>query len=154
MDITTAISTVLGAVTPLDQTTTNGLSSLGTLSAPLLPQFLTDNPIIRGFPWGDLNCTNTNPYTSAPNTGVVRSYDVTISRGSLSPDGYEKGVILINNQFPGPTIEANWGDTIEVIVTNNITTDPEGTSIHWHGFLQQESPWMDGTPGLLVNLVE
>jgi FtsP/CotA-like multicopper oxidase with cupredoxin domain len=45
----------------------------------------------------------------------------------------------------GPTIEANWGDWIEVTVTNNI--ENEGTSIHWHGLLQTNSPWMDGVPG-------
>jgi len=30
-------------------------------------------------------------------------------------------------------IKANWGDWIEVTVTNNRS---EGTSVHWHGFLQ------------------
>jgi FtsP/CotA-like multicopper oxidase with cupredoxin domain len=52
---------------------------------------------------------------------------------------------LVNNQFPGPVIEANWGDWIEVAVTNNIPD--EGTSIHWHGLLQKETPYMDGVPG-------
>ena len=33
--------------------------------------------------------------------GVVRSYDLTISRGYIAPDGVNKSVILINNQFPG-----------------------------------------------------
>lgn len=31
-------------------------------------------------------------------------------------------------------------------MTNGLVT--EGTSIHWHGFLQQGTPWMDGTPGI------
>jgi FtsP/CotA-like multicopper oxidase with cupredoxin domain len=52
---------------------------------------------------------------------------------------------LVNNQFPGPTIEANWGDWIEVTVTNNIPD--EGTAIHWHGLLQKQTPYMDGIPG-------
>jgi FtsP/CotA-like multicopper oxidase with cupredoxin domain len=30
-------------------------------------------------------------------------------------------------------IEANWGDWIEVQVTNNIAGPEEGTAIHWHG---------------------
>lgn len=47
--------------------------------------------------------------------------------------------------FPGPTIEANWGDWIEVTITNNIPD--EGTSIHWHGLLQTDTPYMDGVPG-------
>jgi FtsP/CotA-like multicopper oxidase with cupredoxin domain len=53
--------------------------------------------------------------------------------------------LLANNQYPGPTIEANWGDYIEVRVHNNLTD--EGTSLHWHGMLQKEAKWMDGVPG-------
>jgi len=37
---------------------------------------------------------------------------------------------MVNGQIPGPTIEANWGDWVEVTVTNNIPD--EGTSIHWY----------------------
>lgn len=51
----------------------------------------------------------------------------------------------MNNQFPGPVIEANWGDWIEVKVTNNIPD--EGAAIHWHGLLQKNTPYMDGVPG-------
>lgn len=32
-------------------------------------------------------------------------------------DGVNKTGLYINGQFPGPTIEANWGDTIQVIFT-------------------------------------
>jgi len=43
-------------------------------------------------------------------------------------------------------IEANWGDTVEVIVHNNLQRPSEGTALHWHGFLQTNSHWMDGVP--------
>lgn len=90
-----------------------------------------------------------NPYTDAPQTGITRRYDFNISRGVIAPDGYEKRVLLVNDQFPGPLIEANWGDWIEVKVTNSISEEPaEGTTIHWHGFLQTGTPWMDGVPGV------
>ena len=79
-------------------------------------------------------------------TGIVRSYDFVIERGYKAPDGVNKSVILINGQFPGPMIEANWGDTIQVTVTNNI--ENEGTSLHWHGILQKETPWYDGVPSV------
>ena len=79
-------------------------------------------------------------------TGIVRSYDFVIERGYKSPDGVNKSVILINGQFPGPMIEANWGDTIQVTVHNNI--DNEGTSLHWHGILQKGTPWFDGVPSV------
>ena len=66
----------------------------------------------------------------------------------IAPDGYQRSVLLVNGAFPGPTIEANWGDTIRVTVHNNITGPEEGTSIHWHGFLQKNSPWEDGSPAV------
>ena len=116
--------------------------------APELPPFLTDNPLPQGFPWGGLTANGTNQYTTHPNTGVIRSYDFTISRGTLAPDGYAKPMILINGAFPGPTIEANWGDTIQVTVHNNIAGPEEGTAMHWHGFLQQGTPWEDGVPAI------
>lgn len=65
----------------------------------------------------------------------------------MAPDGVQKSMIAINSQFPGPLIEANWGDWIEITVTNSITGPEEGTSLHWHGLLQNGSPWYDGVPG-------
>lgn len=106
------------------------LSDLGTLKARSLPKYLDNNvlalrqnppqgtnflfqPLPNGYPWGTKTVANTNP-KDAPNTGITRHYDFTISRGELAPDGYlKKSGILINGQFPGPLIEANWGDWIE-----------------------------------------
>lgn len=79
---------------------------------------------------------------------MTRTYDWTITRDYIQPDGYNKSVILINGQFPGPLLEANWGDWIEVTVTNQIEEVDEGTTIHWHGMLQEQTPFMDGTPGV------
>ena len=80
---------------------------------------------------------------------MVRRYDFSISRGVISPDGYNKSAILINNQYPGPTIEANWGDTFAITVTNNLEPESEeGLSMHWHGIRQQQTPWFDGVPGV------
>ncbi|KAH6665370.1 Cupredoxin [Halenospora varia] len=142
------ISGVLGIIGALTQQQTNANSLWGTLQVPLIPHFLTNNPLPNGFPWGLLTAIGNNPYTSAPATGVIRSYDFTVSRGQIAPDGYQKDVILINGQFPGPLIEANWGDTIQVTVHNNIHNPDEGTSFHWHGFLQKGTPWMDGIPSV------
>lgn len=80
-----------------------------------------------------------------PDTGVTRHYDWTIERVACSPDGYDNTCLLINGEFPGPTVEANWGDWVEVKVTNTIPD--EGTTIHWHGLLQKETPYYDGVPG-------
>ena len=45
-----------------------------------------------------------------------------------------------NGQVPGPVIEANVGDVLEVTLRNSL---PEPTTIHWHG-LRLPAP-MDGT---------
>ncbi|MCJ1400473.1 hypothetical protein MMC11_003679 [Xylographa trunciseda] len=131
----------------LSQQQTNGLSVWGTLQAPVLPPFLTNNPLPSGFPWGSLTAGGSNP-NDPPNTGVVRSYDFTLKRGIIAPDGYQKNGILVNGQFPGPMIEANWGDTIQVTLHNQIAGPEEGTSLHWHGLLQKETPWFDGVPAV------
>jgi len=114
----------------------------------VFPHFLINNPLPAGFPWGLLTAFGNNPYTDAPNTGVVRKYTFTVKRGTIAPDGYEKSVILINGQFPGPAIEANWGDTFQITVNNQITGPEEGTAFHWHGVLHKDSPWMDGVPSV------
>ena len=132
----------------LPQSLTNGASQLGTFQAPTLPFFLDQNPFANNFPWGGRTAHNTNPYTQSPTTGQVRSYDFTIKRGTIAPDGYQSEVMLINGQFPGPTIEANWGDTIQVSVHNEIIGPEEGTALHWHGLLQTGSPWEDGVPAV------
>jgi FtsP/CotA-like multicopper oxidase with cupredoxin domain len=110
--------------------------------------FLTNNPLPDGLPWGKRTGAGTNPYVEYPTTGVVRHYDFTVSRGFIAPDGYLRDVLLVNGAYPGPLIEANWGDTIVVRVCNNITGPEDGTAIHWHGFLQHETPWEDGAPGI------
>jgi hypothetical protein len=67
------ISAILGGYTTivasLPQITTNGKSALGTLVAPVLTDFLTNNPLPNEFPWGADTVFNTDPYTQSPNTG-------------------------------------------------------------------------------------
>lgn len=76
------------------------------------------------------------------------TYNFDIARGFKSPDGVNRSVLLVNGQFPGPTIEANWGDTITVNVCNKITGPEDGTALHWHGILQKSTPWYDGVPAV------
>jgi len=134
----------------LGQDKTNGKSKWGTLLAPLIPYFLGNGGNTKGAvaPWGSRDTQNTCPYTQYPTTGVVRNYDFTVSRGMIAPDGYLRDVLLVNGAYPGPLIEANWGDVIQVTVHNNITGPEEGTALHWHGFLQKGTPWEDGAPAI------
>jgi FtsP/CotA-like multicopper oxidase with cupredoxin domain len=69
-----------------------------------------------------------------------------VSKMRLSPDGVPRDMMVFNGQYPGPTIVADWGDTIQVTVTNNLPDN--GTSVHWHGVRQLHSNQMDGVNGL------
>ncbi|PLB51300.1 hypothetical protein P170DRAFT_407094 [Aspergillus steynii IBT 23096] len=113
------------------------------LSSGNLPRFLPDGSGSTEVPWA-----NFDPAGEPPDTGVTRHYEFTVSRDFASPDGFNKSVILINGQFPGPMIEANWGDMIEVKVTNDIDSPDEGITLHWHGLTQKKTPWYDGVPGV------
>jgi FtsP/CotA-like multicopper oxidase with cupredoxin domain len=92
--------------------------------------------------WAPGFTSSTDMYTSWPNTGVIRSYNLRIENTTCNPDGAGSRVcMLINGRYPGPTIIANWGDTIRVTVRNLLQAN--GTSIHWHGFrrtVSMESP--------------
>ena len=46
----------------------------------------------------------------------------------------------------GPTIYADWGDYVEITVTNHLKDN--GTGIHWHGIRQWRSNYEDGVPGV------
>lgn len=62
----------------------------------------------------------------------------------IAADGIPRGVMSTNRKIPGPAIHVCRNDLIVVDVLNAMG----GTSaaIHWHGFLQHETPWMDGVP--------
>lgn len=64
----------------------------------------------------------------------VRHYKWEVKYDYRSPDCYKKLVITINGQTPGPTIEAQEGDTVIVEVNNDLLT--ENLAIHWHGIRQ------------------
>ncbi|KAJ2897955.1 laccase precursor [Zalerion maritima] len=75
----------------------------------------------------------------------ARKYRWTISDAILNPDGVHRPMILINNQFPGPLVRANEGDTIVVHIDNQ---GINATSIHFHGLFQNGTNDMDGTVGV------
>lgn len=119
-----------------------GDCTYGTLGHPPLGPYI-NGPMPQGskLPWGKRNVNNTNPYddSSIPNTGMycipfadqhniyqnagmTRYYSWTVTNTTLSPDGVEIPMIVVNGQFPGPLIEANWGDWIQVEVINGMST--------------------------------
>jgi len=82
-----------------------------------------------------------------PTTGVTRYYTLTISNVTCAPDGSNpRKCFLINGQYPGPLIRANWGDNLQITVNNNMQSN--GTAIHWHGLRQLSSTIQDGVNGI------
>ncbi|KAI3332508.1 multicopper oxidase [Xylariaceae sp. AK1471] len=80
------------------------------------------------------------------NQSQTREYVFNISQALAAPDGFQKPMILVNGQSPGPLIEANTGDTIRVHVNNLMSN--WSTTIHWHGIDQRNTTWMDGVTGV------
>lgn len=86
-------------------------------------------------------------YESETPRGVTREYWLDVDNVELSPDGYAKPTAkAFNATYPGPTIEACWGDEIVVHVRNRLSTN--GTTIHWHGMRQFGTNPMDGVNGV------
>ena len=53
-----------------------------------------------------------------------------------------------NGSVPGPTIEVVQGDTVRIIVKNEL---PEPTSIHWHGLEVPNDPRMPSGHSILTD---
>jgi FtsP/CotA-like multicopper oxidase with cupredoxin domain len=79
--------------------------------------------------------------------GVQREYWLEVEATAITADGYVKeSGLTFNGTYPGPVIEACWGDTVVIHVTNKIIDN--GTTIHWHGIRQSGSNQMDGVNGV------
>ncbi|KIV81089.1 hypothetical protein PV11_08539 [Exophiala sideris] len=123
-------------------TTTTTRSATTTLKAD---SQCTNGPVTRQC-WENGFSIATNYDSTWPNTGNTVKYTLEITNTTLAPDGVPRTVYAINGQYPGPTIVANWGDTLQITVKNSLTTN--GTSMHWHGVRQWHSNEMDGTNGI------
>ncbi|KAL1874014.1 hypothetical protein VTK73DRAFT_568 [Phialemonium thermophilum] len=121
----------------------------GAPSAELVNRAATCNTPSNRACWTNGFDINTDYYSKTPFTGVTRTYnfDITEVDNWKGPDGVVKSkVMLINGKLPGPTIFADWGDRINVTVTNHLRDN--GTSIHWHGIRQLGSNLHDGANGI------
>ncbi|KAJ6043317.1 uncharacterized protein N7446_001512 [Penicillium canescens] len=75
---------------------------------------------------------------------VTQYLDWHITVDHRRPDGVLKRVYLINDLFPGPTVEARSGDTLIITVENELLD--ESVTLHWHGLHVANS--MDGAAGV------
>ncbi|KAI0188217.1 Cupredoxin [Xylaria flabelliformis] len=88
-------------------------------------------------------------YTSeAPDTGATREYWLELTDVTVAPDGVSRSAMAVNGSIPGPTLFADWGDTVVVHVTNSLTTSNNGTSIHFHGIRQNYTNQNDGVASI------
>ena len=133
-----------GLNSSLSQNETNGKSTLGTLENQYLP---VDG--LTGAHNGSAKLRRADQASACgamPDTGVTRTYDFRVSYQTIAPDGVKKNGLVVNEAFPGPLIEANWGDWIQVNVTNLLPD--EGTTLHWHRLLQKNTMFYDGVPAV------
>ncbi|KAF2622424.1 multicopper oxidase [Macroventuria anomochaeta] len=93
--------------------------------------------------WCDYSI-DTDYTTEVPDTGVTREYWLTLDDVTVAPDGVSRSAMAVNGTIPGPTLFADWGDTVTVHVTNNLVDSKNGTSIHWHGIRQNYTNDQDG----------
>ena len=54
---------------------------------------------------------------------------------TVAPDGVSRSAMAVNGSIPGPTLFADWGDTVVVHVTNSLTSSQNGKTIDsdWYG---------------------
>lgn len=96
--------------------------------------------------WGNGYSIATDFDEKWPTTGVTRTYNFELTNVTCAPDGISRDCLLINGQYPGPLITANWGDTIVVNLKNSAAHN--GTGLHYHGIRQLHTNEMDGAMGL------
>ena len=127
------------------QVTTSSKVASSTTSLVADPA-CTHGPLTRSC-WSNGFSIATDFDQKFPTTGNTKTYSLEITNTTCDTDGHgQQECLLVNNQYPGPTIIADWGDTIQVTVKNSMQDN--GTSIHWHGIRQYHSTGEDGVNGI------
>ncbi|KAK2660733.1 hypothetical protein Ddye_007266 [Dipteronia dyeriana] len=68
-------------------------------------------------------------------------FDWTVTYSRRAPLGVDKQVIVINDQFPGPVLNATTNDVVDINIHNNLT-DP--FLMTWNGVQMRRNSWQDG----------
>ncbi|KAG5762735.1 hypothetical protein H9Q72_009171 [Fusarium xylarioides] len=93
------------------------------------------------------NFTINTDYENFWPIGITREYHLNVTDQSINGDGVDNPFgKVFNGKYPGPWIQACWGDLIKVTVHNHLKYN--GTTIHWHGLRQLETFEMDGVNGV------
>ncbi|KAJ5347482.1 Multicopper oxidase type 2 [Penicillium brevicompactum] len=80
----------------------------------------------------------------------IKQFELDLTWSKRAVDGVEREQILVNGQFPGPALILDEGDDVEVTVNNFLSFN---TTVHYHGIVQQGTPWSDGVPGVSQRLI-
>ncbi|KAF4552671.1 Multicopper oxidase-like protein 1 [Elsinoe fawcettii] len=97
--------------------------------------------------WGNGFSVATDFDLKHPAAGKTRTYNLEVTEVECNPDGNAaQKCQLINGQYPGPLIYADWGDNLVINVKNSLPDN--GTSLHWHGIRQLNSVGSDGVNGI------
>lgn len=116
---------------------TMSLSPLSGLKVAKEAALLPENALPIGLPLPSLSMlknTSSEPKTFAAQLTAVM-HEVELAAGMRTK------VWAYNGQLPGPLIEVNEGDMVEVHLRNQL---PQATTIHWHGL--PIPPNQDGNP--------
>lgn len=106
-----------------------------------LPYFGDTGPYWDPGPWSNGNPSSIRPPTAPTATssgGPIgpsgspgrRVFYLTVTWETRAPDGNAREIFVINGQFPGPKLEINQGDDVEIHLLNQ---SPFNTTIHFHG---------------------
>ncbi|TXG53218.1 hypothetical protein EZV62_022387 [Acer yangbiense] len=71
----------------------------------------------------------------------VHYHDFVVTKKNYTRLCETKSILVVNDQFPGPTIHVRKGDTVFVNVYNYGDIQ---ITLHWHGVKQPRNSWSDG----------
>ncbi|KAI0714960.1 laccase [Earliella scabrosa] len=85
-------------------------------------------------------------FAASAYAGIGPIADLVIANAAISPDGFTRDAIVVNDVYPSPLITGKKGDRFQLNVIDQMTnhTMLKTTSIHWHGFFQSGTNWADG----------
>ena len=85
---------------------------------------------------------------SIPSSWTVRAFTLIVSDGVVvNLLDSTRPAVLVNGSTPGPRIEVNEFDWVEITVISQQQNESM-TGIHWHGLHQRTTPYNDGAAGI------
>jgi hypothetical protein len=126
----------------------NFFSLPSLLQLPLLLVLLLPSFAVAAF---DISttCAYSIPLNgSIPSSWTVRTFTLVVSDGVVvNLLDTTRPAVLVNGSTPGPRIEVNEFDWVEITVISRQVNETM-TGIHWHGLHHRTTPYNDGAAGI------